>query len=61
MKNIGTKFNFGNESIEQLIDEIIKDKINKTTISLKSQKVIQYKQSEIKSTNTLEKKVDEKK
>lgn len=50
MANIQTKINFGNETLETLIDEIIRDKMYKTTNRIKNEKYL--------STN-IDKKVDE--
>ncbi len=61
MAKIQTEIKFGNESLEKLIDELIKDKIKEVTNMLKSGKITSYKQKENHPSSNIDKKVGEKK
>ena len=59
MANIQIKINFGNENLESLIDQIIKDKMYKVTNRLKNGEVTRYNQNENYPSTNINKKVDE--
>lgn len=60
MAKTQTKIKFGNQSLERLIDEVIKDKIKEVTNMLKNGEVTRYNQIEnYPSTSNSKEKVDE--